>query len=108
MSDAPATLPDFGPFLGLRRHVTIAHHVPGRIRLKLGIAAVAKLPQADPAPFLDLLRRIRGIGLTRINRAALSVVVEYDPNVITPSTWSRLLEGDAAEVTEILVANVGR
>lgn len=107
MSDTRATLPDFGPFLTLRRHVTIAHHVPGRIRLKLGMAAVTKLPEADPAPFVDLFKRIRGIGLTRINRAALSVVVEYDPNVIAPSTWSRLLEGDVAEVTEILVANVG-
>lgn len=103
----PVPLPDFGPFLGLRRYVSIAHHVPGRIRLKLSLAALAKLPEADLAPFLDLLKRIRGIGLTRINRPALSVVVEYDPNVITPSTWSRLLQGDADEVTEILVANVG-
>lgn len=98
--------PDLGPFLHLRRYVTIAHHVPGRIRLKLGLAAMSRLPDVDPAPFTQLLDRIRGIKVTRINKAALSVVVEYDPNIVAPSVWARLLQGDAAEIEEILSAHV--
>ncbi len=97
--------PDLGPFLHLRRYVTIAHHVPGRIRLKLGLEAVSRLPKVDPAPFTQLFDRIRGIKLTRINKAALSVVVEYDSHIIAPSVWPRLLEGDLAEIEEILSAH---
>lgn len=98
-------LPDISPFLHLRGFVSIAHHVPGRIRLKLDMGALARVPKVDPSPFLDFFARIRGIKVTRINKAALSVVVEYDPVVIAPAVWPRLISGDAAEVTEILTAH---
>lgn len=99
-------MPDLGPFLGLRRHVTVAHHVPGRIRLKLGLAALASLPDADPAPFLDLLQRLP-VRVARVNKAALSVVVEYDPRVVTAADWRILLNGTAGEVTSVLNRHLG-
>lgn len=98
----PVTLPDLEPFLALRRFVSIAHHVPGRIRLKLDMAALAQLPKRDPRPFMELFKRIDGVTLTRINGAALSVVVEYDPCKIAVPVWSRLLTAEKAEIEEIL------
>jgi len=99
-------LPDLSPFLHLRRFVSIVHHVPGRIRLKLELAALAQLPNVDPAPFVALVQRIRGVRTTRLNPAALSVVVEYDPHIIPAALWPRLLVADVAEVERVLAAHV--
>ncbi len=95
-------LPDLSPFLGQRSFLTIAHHVPGRIRVKLAIGGLTHLPKVDPAPFLDLIKRIRGVKSTRVNVAALSVVIDYDTNEIPFSTWNRLLVGDRAEIERLL------
>ncbi|MGQ3674504.1 hypothetical protein ACT6QH_03245 [Xanthobacter sp. TB0139] len=95
-------IPDLSPFLHLRRFVTIAHHVPGRIRMKLDMKALAHLPKVDPSPFVDLIARVQGVQSTRVNKAALSVVVEYDPKKIAFPIWEKLLKADAAEVTQIL------
>lgn len=99
-------LPDLSPFFDLRRFVSIAHHVPGRIRLKLDMKALAHLPKVDPAPFVALVGRVKGVTGTRVNTAALSVVVEYDPKLIPPPTWAQLLSEapDAAE--RILAAHL--
>ncbi|MBT0778771.1 hypothetical protein [Paracoccus sp. pheM1] len=99
-------MPDLAPFLHLRRHVTVAHHVAGRIRLKLAPAALRDMPSADPAPFLDLLRRLP-VRIARLNPAALSVVVEYDPQVIGAADWQVILNGGAAEIAATLNRQLG-
>lgn len=99
-------MPDLSPFLGLRRFVSIAHHVPGRIRLKLDLRALAHLPKADPGPFVDLVARVRGVKSTRINAAALSVVVDYDQALIAPAIWPQLLTAEPAAVEQILAGHV--
>lgn len=99
-------IPDLAPFLHLRRFVSIAHHVPGRIRLKLDLAALMHLPKVDTAPFVALVGRIKGVKTTRLNAAALTVVVEYDPHLISASLWPQLLVADAEEVQRVLAAHV--
>lgn len=99
-------LPDLSPFYGLRRFLSIAHHVPGRIRVKLSPMALAHLPDVDPAPFVNLAKRIRGVGMTRVNVPALSVVIEYDPVVIPAPLWERLLSGNPVEVERIIAERV--
>lgn len=90
----------------LRRFVSIAHHVPGRIRLKLDLVALAHLPKVDPTPFVSLVGRIRGVKTTRVNASALTVVVEYDPHIIPAALWPRLLVADAGEVERALAAHI--
>lgn len=99
-------LPDLSPFFGLRRFVSIAHHVPGRIRLKLDMRALAHLPQVDPAPFVDLVGRVQGVTATRVNAAALSVVVEYDPALIAPPVWAELLAAEPEAAARLLAAHI--
>lgn len=99
-------LPDLSPFLGLRRFVSIAHHVPGRIRLKLDMTALAHLPKVDPTPFVALVDRIKGVKATRVNKAALSVVVDYDPALIAPPIWPQLLSAEPEAVARILAAHM--
>ncbi|WP_395665091.1 hypothetical protein [Methylocella sp.] len=98
--------PDLSPFMRLRRHVAIAHHVPGRIRLKLALGALAELPAVDPAPFVGLIDRLRGVNAVRVNAAALSVVVEYDPAVVDMADWPRLLSGAPEDAERILASYI--
>ncbi len=99
-------IPDLTPFFDLRRYIMIVHHVPGRIRLKLSLTALAHLPKADPAPFIDLVARVKGVKDTRVNASALSVIVEYDPQAIAAPVWERLLKADPEEVRAILEAHI--
>lgn len=98
--------PDVTPFLGLRRHVRVAHQVPGRIRLKLSGLSLSDLRRFDPTPFAGFLDGIEAVTSVRVNRAALSAVVEYDPAQMTEADWTRLLEGAPQEVADVL-ARIG-
>ncbi|MGV6872061.1 hypothetical protein ACUSIJ_05130 [Pseudochelatococcus sp. B33] len=93
---------DLSPFMTLRRYLAIAHHVPGRIRLKLDVAALGQLPDVDTEPFAALAQRIPGVKAIRVNAAALSAVIEYDVRLIAAPVWERLLTGDRAEIDAIL------
>ncbi|MFT3688656.1 hypothetical protein [Paenirhodobacter sp.] len=99
-------IPDLAPFLHLRRHIGVAHHVPGRIRLKLAPAALAEVQGVAVGPFLDLLKHLP-VHVARVNAAALSVVVEYDPRVVPASDWTTLLRGDAAQALAVLDRHLG-
>lgn len=96
-------LPDLSPFLMLRRYLAIAHHVPGRIRVKLDMAALMHLPAVDAEPFVALAKRIRGVTAIRVNAAALSAVIEYDTRLIAAPVWERLLAGDREEIEALLL-----
>ena len=75
---------DFQILMDLRRHLTIKHHVPGRIRIKFGLKLLAD-PRAQalksetenktPPP---------SIKDTKLNMFTRNVVIEYDPDVIEP------------------------
>jgi len=83
--------------LALRGHVNIAHHVRGRIRLRIAPTLVRSTTRVDREQIEQALRAIEGIGAVRVNPAAGSVVVEYAPDRIPPDTWVALLKGDPEE-----------
>lgn len=69
---------------------TVAHTVPGRLRLKL--------PHPHPASLLDAshqaLIELAGVRDVRVNAGARSLVVEYDARAVAQSTLlATLLEG---------------
>lgn len=101
------TSPDLDTLLGLRGHVQIAHHVRGRIRLRIGPSLVRDLGRLDTNRIKLALQSIGGIDSVRVNPAAGSVVVEYAPATITPDTWKRLLEGDPEEARQQFQALLG-
>ena len=73
--------------LALAPHTTIAHHLPGRIRLKVSLSGVGSLQKTDLG---NLVKQIPGILNVRINPAALSAIVEYDPRRLDPELWENL------------------
>ncbi len=83
----------------------IAHHIPGRVRIKLdiGMAELSGLDALHPERLRDALSDIRGISAMRINLLARSCTVEYDADVIPPQAWEDLLACRETPEAQILV-----
>jgi hypothetical protein len=73
---------DFSALPALRRHVAIIHHVPGRIRLRIGASILAAGSGIDTAALRRLLDSMTGISDVRLNAAEASLAILYDPTSI--------------------------
>ena len=96
------TMIDLTPFLDLRRHLKIAHHIPGRIRLRVGTSVFKDLGKIDTGIFDKILGAIDGIRDVRVNAVAGSVVIAYTPRLIQSSWWETLLKADDDKATALL------
>ncbi len=89
-------------------HILVAHHVPGRIRLKL-----KSLPSSvnlsgfkHSKQYIQFIESLSGVKSVRPNLLARSCVVEYDKTVLTPSLWESLLQAKAEPEVLALLDNV--
>jgi len=73
--------------LSIVPHAAIAHHIPGRIRLKISLEGVKALNGRLDA---DDALRIPGILSARINRFARSIIIDYDATRLPYDLWERL------------------
>ncbi len=80
----------------LRRFIAVAHHVPGRIRLKLD-PAVRHHPKAKA--LATLAEKGNGAFRARINVLARSLVLEYDPARLDPARVEEFFTSDDADRT---------
>lgn len=71
------------------KHLTIVHHVPGRIRFRVNPGL---LRYANDTNFESIIGSIEGIRSTRLNRTVGSVVVYYDPDQLPPELWVKWIE----------------
>lgn len=86
--------PDFAPILErLSGMLTIAHHVPGRIRVKLKPGAAAAETLAEAARFERALTQHPAIRSVALNPLARSCVIDYDSTILPPSFWVDLIDG---------------
>jgi hypothetical protein len=85
---------DLTPLLALRRHLHIAHHVPGRVRMKISLSALQEVSRADAEKVLRMFESADGIQNVRVNAAARSVVIAYDRELIAPDDWNLLVDGE--------------
>ena len=86
--------------LVLLRLLAIAHHIPGRVRIKLDQPSQAKvygLESRDLDQFIAALRQVKGIRSAAVNTIALSCTVEYDIDLIPVDTWQHLLAGPGSQ-----------
>jgi hypothetical protein len=66
--------------LALRPYVCIAHHLPGRIRLRLRPgAAIDQAVRRHAEAGEEALRQLPGVRSIRLNALAGSLLLEYDP-----------------------------
>ncbi|MCU0589680.1 MAG: hypothetical protein MUF52_16215 [Syntrophobacteraceae bacterium] len=71
----------------LAPHTEIVHHIPGRIRLRLGKSGLGVLARTDVE---TLLRHVPGIRSLRVNRLVGSLTLEYDESRLPHGLWERL------------------
>lgn len=77
-------------FLDHVRYLKVKHHVNGRIRVKASWSGAKKLAGVKEGELENIIATIPGIGEYRVNRKALSVIIEYDPNVLSFSLWEEV------------------
>ncbi len=89
---------DFSTLARLRRHLSIKHHIPGRIRLRF-----SKSVMTDPTA-MSIVKsppeKPRGVVRADLNLVAQSVTIEYDAALIPPVLLEELIASpdDAASV----------
>jgi hypothetical protein len=88
--------------LRARKHLRIAHHIPGRIRLRFDPGILEAVPEIKDGERGDLLSGLPGIKDVRLNAAAFSLVVTYDRDKIEPGWWEQLIEGDEDAAAEVV------
>lgn len=83
----------------LTGRLRIAHHLPGRVRLKLDVELSATQERAigDARQLLGALGDIPGIRAVNLNLLARSCTVEYDPARIPPAAWEQLVAGTTGD-----------
>lgn len=103
---------DFKTLMELRHHLSIRHHVPGRIRIQFGLKLLADpraralKEEAADRPQPPFIKQ------TKVNLFTRNVVVEYDPAVVPPETLHEALTTEdearfeelAAELESIVIA----
>jgi hypothetical protein len=102
MAEQSVNAIDLNSFLTLRRHLKIVHHIPGRVRLRIGAAVFKELGSVDTGSFDNILETIEGIKDVRVNASAGSVVINYAPANIKPSWWDTLVHGEDSKAMDLL------
>lgn len=101
----PPVTEEWAWLAGLLPHVSIVHHVRGRLRLRLHASVMAWLAQSKITPE-TWLARLPGIYELQLNRVAASLVIHYDVRCISPTWWERLLSSPPEKLHELL-AEIG-
>jgi len=84
--------------------LSIAHHIPGRIRLKLRIEGLDLSGLGDGIrAFTNALTACPGIGQVQVNLLARSCTITYDTQNLTPSTWTDLINGQKTKPVQHLI-----
>lgn len=92
---------DLDLMLGIRRHITVGSHVPGKLRLKFGLGVIGnpkviKYVKANgfgPPKGQDM----PGVKKTSFNPLTRSMTMEYDKGIIEPETLHRLFVSESEE-----------
>lgn len=74
-------------FLDHVRYLSVKHHVPGRIRVKANLNGIKKLINVDSTVIEEIISAIPGIENYRINKRALSVIIDYNSGILPFELW---------------------
>lgn len=100
---------DFSTLVKLRKHLTIKHHISGRLRVLFDAALLARAGELRALANGNGLPP--GVSNARLNILARSVVVEYDAALIPMELIERLIaspvDADALAALEELKRRVG-
>lgn len=91
--------------MSLRRYVTIAHHIPGRIRLRFNNKLIASLGKAKLSALDDYCGPGHSLHSYSLNAATGSLLLEYDAKRLSPKLIAQLF-GDDDEQAELALTEL--
>jgi hypothetical protein len=73
----------------LLEEAEIAHHIPGRIRLRFNYSILAMLPKLNDLgnEILRIADQVKAFNDIRLNLHAGSVTIQYDTDLLPPDFW---------------------
>ena len=71
----------------------IAHHIPGRIRLKYKIGIMSQLMQFNLQNVDDVIAQVPAFLSYKINKSTGSIVIEYDASLVRSELVNDLFDG---------------
>lgn len=106
MTTATAWVGNPALLLDWTSRLSIAHHIPGRIRLKLRTDGIDLSGLGDGVrAFTAALGACAPIDQVQVNLLARSCTITYNARDLAPSTWSDLIDGqDTAPVRDLIEA----
>jgi hypothetical protein len=100
---------DFSALVKLRKHLTIKHHIPGRLRFLFDAGLIARAGELRALANGNGLPP--GVSDARLNILARSVILEYDAQRVPMELLERLItapaDADALAALEELKRRVG-
>ena len=81
-------------FLKLRSQVQLAHHIPGRIRLKASNELIFHLIQKKTEKLLALYSLPPALKTFQVHRSSCSAIIEYDTALLKPQLLQQLFSDD--------------
>ena len=95
----------------LRNYLEVAHHVPGRIRIRFSPAVVTAPGAASLAAWAQGQKRNnggypKGLVNLRLNLGSRSLVIEYDREIIDPKVLEELFSTQDKDRMEFLVSEL--
>ncbi|WP_461537599.1 HMA2 domain-containing protein [Spongorhabdus nitratireducens] len=83
--------------LQLRNRVRLAHHIPGRIRLKFNSGLETQWANFKADSMSEQLSRFHALKSYEVHPASRSAILEYDPAIIDPQLLHRLFSEDMGD-----------
>ncbi len=96
-------LEELSSLMTLRRYVTVAHHIPGRLRLKFTNKLISSLSKGRLSELETLCSPEGYLRQFSLNTATGSLVLEYQASRISPDLLNQLFGDDEARAREALV-----
>lgn len=87
----------------LRKNLKVAHHIPGRIRIRFDLAL---MDHPRSGELLDQKNEIPGIKGYRINIGARSIVIEYDTERIRPELLQEFFTTEDRNRVQVIVSEL--
>ncbi|AFJ47897.1 hypothetical protein [Shimwellia blattae] len=95
-------LDDLNSLMTLRRYVDIAHHIPGRLRLRFTSKLVSSLSKNRLSELENLCAPDGYLRSYTLNTATGSLLLEYNAGALPPALLSQLFGPDEHQARQAL------
>ncbi len=94
----------FSGLMALRRFVELAHHIPGRLRLRFTNRLIAGLSQSKLSSLEELCGPDQCLRSYTLNTTTGSLLLEYDAKRLSPALLEQLFGADDDLAQQALTA----